>query len=520
MRESSDTKVTNLILTMGIRFWQETVDTLKIRDVNHCDKVLKELAESLGIILRPFDVNRDNDLVLSLGVTFWRKTSKDQNIKDITHCQTVISYLQGFLDDINQDETDKPPKSEEVESETLDSEEYQLTNLKELDFDISIPNSEEYQLTNPKQVDFTDDIHQEDNGKTPFPEKVEEKGELPHSDLKISPINYKSNSKAKKKLTICDYCGLGFISPFSMKTHIETNHPEKKEVFNGKYLVYDCVKPNCTAIYYSRKTLVKHYRSYHKELKETKSKTMINENDVVGKCKECDKKFKILSDLEDHNEEHKYGLGTKLFRCDICQTKYNTRRRLEEHKKKHEDLSSVCPHCGITLESKKDMFKHLVYHREKTTRMIQFFCDSCNATFETEGKKHYHLYKYHNVKAFHCDLCGLKCNNLKLHKQRTHGDKNLKCEYCEKKFSTKYYVDRHVKLLHLLEKNYKFKCDYCGKKFIRSTIFEGHLNMHLGLKPYKCNGCNTAFQNDSNLNAHIRKSCKNPKILKTEIKKA
>ena len=110
MRESSDTKVTNLILTMGIRFWQETVDTLKIRDLNHCDKVLKEMAESLGIILRPFDVNRDNDLVLSLGVTFWRKTSKDQKIKDITHCQTVISYLQGFLDDINQDETDKPPK--------------------------------------------------------------------------------------------------------------------------------------------------------------------------------------------------------------------------------------------------------------------------------------------------------------------------------------------------------------------------------------------------------------------------
>ena len=89
MRESSDTKVTNLILTMGIRFWQETVDTLKIRDLNHCDKVLKELAEALGIILRPFDVNRDNDLVLSLGVIFWRKTSKDQRRGTI---RTIFHY--------------------------------------------------------------------------------------------------------------------------------------------------------------------------------------------------------------------------------------------------------------------------------------------------------------------------------------------------------------------------------------------------------------------------------------------
>ena len=46
-------------------------------------------------------------MILSLGVSFWLETVRDQNIKEVTHSKAVISYLQGFLDVISQEE-DEP----------------------------------------------------------------------------------------------------------------------------------------------------------------------------------------------------------------------------------------------------------------------------------------------------------------------------------------------------------------------------------------------------------------------------
>ena len=100
----ADNKLTNLILTMGIRFWRTAVDILKIRDLHHCEDVLADLCRVLTISLKPFDLRQDSNLILSLGVNFWLETVREQNIRDVTHSEAVITYLQGFLDVINQDE--------------------------------------------------------------------------------------------------------------------------------------------------------------------------------------------------------------------------------------------------------------------------------------------------------------------------------------------------------------------------------------------------------------------------------
>ena len=108
----ADNKLTNLILAMGIRFWRTAVDVLNIQDLHHCADVLADLCRVLTISLEPFVLSKDSNLILSLGVGFWLETVRDQNIRDVTHCEAVISYLQGFLDVIN-DEDNVPEKTQD-----------------------------------------------------------------------------------------------------------------------------------------------------------------------------------------------------------------------------------------------------------------------------------------------------------------------------------------------------------------------------------------------------------------------
>ena len=121
------------------------------------------------------------------------------------------------------------------------------------------------------------------------------------------------------------------------------------------------------------------------------------------------------------------------------------------------------------------------------------------------------MFKIHDQGAVFCDHCGNKFpsrTHLKRHmvSHDKNKDKNYCCDICEKKFATDEYLKRHMDSQH--SDNYRYNCDQCGKGFSVKPVYEGHVNMHLGRKPYTCQGCGTGFQNPSNLMAHIKKSCK------------
>jgi len=72
-------------------------------------------------------------------------------------------------------------------------------------------------------------------------------------------------------------------------------------------------------------------------------------------------------------------------------------------------------------------------------------------------------------------------------------ERKFECRYegCDKKFSLKWILNRHINS-HFLFK--MFRCEICGKAYKSKENMQLHFtNKHLGIKPYKCIYCEKSF---------------------------
>ena len=80
------------------------------------------------------------------------------------------------------------------------------------------------------------------------------------------------------------------------------------------------------------------------------------------------------------------------------------------------------------------------------------------------------------------------------------GKKGFQCLVCEKQFSQKGHLKRHM-LIHTKVKAHE--CDICKKKFSVKSSLVRHFRIHLGEKPYGCAKCGKWFTEASTRNQHI-----------------
>lgn len=116
----------------------------------------------------------------------------------------------------------------------------------------------------------------------------------------------------------------------------------------------------------------------------------------------------------------------------------------------------------------------------------------------------------------------------------------LKCHICNKKYSTKYILDEHVKLhetkqftctrcnihfavsrnltTHIIThyniggtgntggteeiSNDPYKCNICGKQCVTRSGFVGHITTHTG-KKFRCKPCNLVYKYQCGLKKHM-----------------
>ena len=81
------------------------------------------------------------------------------------------------------------------------------------------------------------------------------------------------------------------------------------------------------------------------------------------------------------------------------------------------------------------------------------------------------------------------------------GKKDFQCKVCERKFSEKASLKRHM-LTHTKAKPHE--CDICKKKFSMKCNLVRHFRIHLGEQPYGCADCEKWFTASSNRNRHVR----------------
>ncbi|XP_043190611.1 histone-lysine N-methyltransferase MECOM-like [Amphibalanus amphitrite] len=135
-------------------------------------------------------------------------------------------------------------------------------------------------------------------------------------------------------------------------------------------------------------------------------------------------------------------------------------------------------------------------------------CITCGKTFLTIFELDGHAASVHHYPAgaFKCDYCSqafaLNANLIK-HKAEQHGEyRKYPCENCTRVFRDPSALQKHIRAQHVGARAHA--CPECGKTFATSSGLKQHTHIHSSVKPFRCEVCQKAYTQFSNLCRHKR----------------
>ncbi|KAK5648329.1 hypothetical protein RI129_003221 [Pyrocoelia pectoralis] len=253
----------------------------------------------------------------------------------------------------------------------------------------------------------------------------------------------------------------------------------------------------------------------------------------VNVCTLCDRTFKTATSLKRHilvchsvEEEQDDPLAFQLclccgepvdsahtsgdLKCVLCDKLFTTQHSLERHKSFDHSSGDLwpCPECDQIFSSRATLIEHIQSHPLNKL----FSCQQCNREFTRK----YHLDRHIGQTGcggtprnhFECQVCQKifsRKDNLRDHLRAHAGEpkkkKLLNCEFCNKEFRGSAMLIVHTRT-HTGEKPYA--CDLCPKCFPSGGALKKHRRMHTGEKPYQCPKCPNKFAAKETLNRHVR----------------
>lgn len=205
------------------------------------------------------------------------------------------------------------------------------------------------------------------------------------------------------------------------------------------------------------------------------------------KCFQCPIKFSTFDEMIQHT---KYHLLPKTHICTQCQKKLPFDDKIYNH---------------IQTHIKK---KEYTYEKVKQQNCI---CPTCGKTLSCETNLKTHLRDVHagdELKRFECKLCLRKFPNktkLNRHSAIHSKDRPYVCELCSSAFKLREGLSKHMKR-HNGTYAKPHQCSVCSLKFDSRDRLSIHMMGHDGIKPHACQYCDRAYTLKSDLVKHLQKN--------------
>ena len=202
-------------------------------------------------------------------------------------------------------------------------------------------------------------------------------------------------------------------------------------------------------------------------------------NNFPHKCKTCEKTFRYISKLLEHEvthntEEifpcnmctqrfrHKLALRVHLKRihepkipkelrpeklvCKICEKKFRYISQLREHEVTHNtEQPFSCNMCSKRFKYQRTLSKHLQRPHEPKTQEIST-CKICEKTFRYISQLRAHEYSHNNEKLFSCKMCTESFkypSALAKHLKERHESTRYACKFCDYQTTKLCHLRRH-----------------------------------------------------------------------------
>ena len=139
----------------------------------------------------------------------------------------------------------------------------------------------------------------------------------------------------------------------------------------------------------------------------------------------------------------------------------------------HENFVSVSDDAEVTDISIKQECKEKDPLNIADENLREFNCDKCDKRFSQKSGLNRHIKSVHENVRYNCDKCGKSFSqkdNLNIHIKSVHEKIRYNCDKCEKRFCSNQYLSQHIQSAHV-----RYNCHKCKKHF----SWKDDLNRHI-----------------------------------------
>ncbi|XP_048373404.1 zinc finger protein 135-like isoform X2 [Sphaerodactylus townsendi] len=207
-------------------------------------------------------------------------------------------------------------------------------------------------------------------------------------------------------------------------------------------------------------------------------------------CEECGKRFRILANLERHQQRH---AAEKPHQCHDCGRRFRWGCHLERHRR-----SQRCVECGGGLATPPPP------PSPPPEPDRPYSCGECGRRFTQRSALSKHRRLHSGERPYGCGECGkrfLQRSDLTIHVRSHSGEQPYVCTECGRRFSVSSNLSKHRRM-HRGERPHA--CSVCAKRFLQRSELLIHQRAHTGERPYPCTACGKRFARRAHLKRHQR----------------